>query len=70
MRACRIQAESGTESSSRLPLALSHMTPSTWVLSPAFTFHEFTQWLKMVTLPLVALGLLSLLWEVLQAGYR
>ncbi|XP_015682016.1 lipase maturation factor 2, partial [Protobothrops mucrosquamatus] len=35
----------------------------------AFTYHEFTQWLKRVTLPLVALGLLSLLWEVLQAGY-
>ncbi|XP_007439833.2 lipase maturation factor 2, partial [Python bivittatus] len=36
----------------------------------AFTYHEFMQWLKMVTLPLVALGFLSLLWEVLQAGYR
>ncbi|KAK9400330.1 lipase maturation factor 2 [Crotalus adamanteus] len=36
----------------------------------AFTYHEFMQWLKTVTLPLVALGLLSLLWEVLQAGYR
>uniref|UniRef100_U3ESK7 Lipase maturation factor n=1 Tax=Micrurus fulvius TaxID=8637 RepID=U3ESK7_MICFL len=36
----------------------------------AFTYHEFVQWLKAVTLPLVAVGLLSLLWEVLQAGYR
>ncbi|XP_053108807.1 lipase maturation factor 2 [Hemicordylus capensis] len=36
----------------------------------AFTYHEFMQWLKMVTLPLVGLGLLSLVWEILQAGYR
>nr|XP_056702627.1 lipase maturation factor 2 [Euleptes europaea] len=36
----------------------------------AFTYHEFMQWLKMVTLPLVGFGLLSLLWEILQAGYR
>ncbi|XP_015263345.1 PREDICTED: lipase maturation factor 2, partial [Gekko japonicus] len=36
----------------------------------AFTYHEFMQWLKMVTLPLVGLALLSLLWEILQAAYR
>uniref|UniRef100_A0ACB8EFP4 Lipase maturation factor 2 n=2 Tax=Sphaerodactylus townsendi TaxID=933632 RepID=A0ACB8EFP4_9SAUR len=36
----------------------------------AFTYHEFIQWLKMVTLPLAGFGLLSLLWEILQAGYR
>ncbi|XP_060632321.2 lipase maturation factor 2 [Anolis sagrei] len=36
----------------------------------AFTYHEFMQWLRMVTLPLVGFGLLSLVWEILQAGYR
>ncbi|XP_060100474.1 lipase maturation factor 2-like [Heteronotia binoei] len=36
----------------------------------AFTYHEFMQWLKMVTLPLVGLALLSLLWEILQGAYR
>ncbi|XP_077196643.1 lipase maturation factor 2 isoform X2 [Paroedura picta] len=36
----------------------------------AFTYHEFMQWLKMVTLPLVGLALLSLLWEVVLAAYR
>ncbi|XP_054844645.1 lipase maturation factor 2 [Eublepharis macularius] len=36
----------------------------------AFTYHEFMQWLKMVTLPLVGLCLLSLLWEVLLSAYR
>uniref|UniRef100_A0ABM5GLF6 Lipase maturation factor n=1 Tax=Pogona vitticeps TaxID=103695 RepID=A0ABM5GLF6_9SAUR len=36
----------------------------------AFTYHEFMQWLRMVTLPLVGIGFLSLLWEILQAGYR
>ncbi|XP_062990577.1 lipase maturation factor 2 [Elgaria multicarinata webbii] len=36
----------------------------------AFTYHEFMQWLKMVTLPLVGFGLVSLVWEILQAGYR
>lgn len=39
-------------------------------VSLAFTYHEFMQWLKMVTLPLVGLALLSLLWEILQSGYR
>uniref|UniRef100_A0A8D2LTG9 Lipase maturation factor n=1 Tax=Varanus komodoensis TaxID=61221 RepID=A0A8D2LTG9_VARKO len=36
----------------------------------SFTYHEFMQWLKTVTLPLVGLGFLSLAWEILQAGYR
>ncbi|XP_061493972.1 lipase maturation factor 2 [Rhineura floridana] len=36
----------------------------------AFTYHEFMLWLRMVTLPLVGIGLLSLVWEILQAGYR
>uniref|UniRef100_A0A8D2Q8S4 Lipase maturation factor n=1 Tax=Varanus komodoensis TaxID=61221 RepID=A0A8D2Q8S4_VARKO len=39
-------------------------------LPTAFTYHEFMQWLKTVTLPLVGLGFLSLAWEILQAGYR
>ncbi|KAM8820188.1 lipase maturation factor 2 [Eudromia elegans] len=36
----------------------------------AFTYHEFTQWLQAVTLPLVGLGFLSLAWEILAALYR
>ncbi|XP_053260813.1 lipase maturation factor 2 [Podarcis raffonei] len=36
----------------------------------AFTYHEFMLWLRMVTLPLAAIGLASLVWEILQAGYR
>ncbi|XP_072216729.1 lipase maturation factor 2 isoform X2 [Excalfactoria chinensis] len=36
----------------------------------AFTYHEFTQWLRAVTLPLVGLGFLSLSWEILSALYR
>ncbi|XP_075580733.1 LOW QUALITY PROTEIN: lipase maturation factor 2 [Pelecanus crispus] len=36
----------------------------------AFTYHEFTTWLRTVTLPLVGLGLLSLFWEILSALYR
>ncbi|NXS69267.1 LMF2 factor, partial [Pandion haliaetus] len=36
----------------------------------AFTYHEFTTWLRVVTLPLVGLGFLSLSWEILSAMYR
>uniref|UniRef100_A0A8C3B744 Lipase maturation factor n=1 Tax=Cairina moschata TaxID=8855 RepID=A0A8C3B744_CAIMO len=36
----------------------------------AFTYHEFTQWLRTVTLPLVGVGFLSLSWEILSALYR
>ncbi|XP_054705195.1 lipase maturation factor 2 [Grus americana] len=36
----------------------------------AFTYHEFTTWLRAVTLPLVGLGFLSLSWEILSAVYR
>ncbi|NXG40277.1 LMF2 factor, partial [Dromaius novaehollandiae] len=36
----------------------------------AFTYHEFTKWLRAVTLPLVGLGFLSLSWEILSAMYR
>uniref|UniRef100_A0A493SW29 Lipase maturation factor n=1 Tax=Anas platyrhynchos platyrhynchos TaxID=8840 RepID=A0A493SW29_ANAPP len=36
----------------------------------AFTYHEFTQWLRTVTLPLVGVGFLSLSWEILCALYR
>ncbi|NXL52144.1 LMF2 factor, partial [Podilymbus podiceps] len=36
----------------------------------AFTYHEFTTWLRTVTLPLVGLGFLSLSWEILSAMYR
>ncbi|NWR81997.1 LMF2 factor, partial [Centropus unirufus] len=36
----------------------------------AFTYHEFTTWLRTVTLPLVGLGFLSLSWEILVALYR
>ncbi|KAM9245642.1 lipase maturation factor 2 [Leptosomus discolor] len=36
----------------------------------AFTYHEFTTWLRAVTLPLVGLGFLSLCWEILSAMYR
>lgn len=38
--------------------------------APAFTYHEFTQWLRTVTLPLVGVGFLSLSWEILSALYR
>ncbi|XP_043824982.1 lipase maturation factor 2 [Dromiciops gliroides] len=36
----------------------------------AFTFHEFSQWLKVVTMPSVWLGVASLLWVLLTALYR
>ncbi|XP_056653500.1 lipase maturation factor 2 [Monodelphis domestica] len=36
----------------------------------AFTFHEFSQWLKAVTMPSVWLGVASLLWVLLSALYR
>ncbi|XP_074083253.1 lipase maturation factor 2 [Macrotis lagotis] len=36
----------------------------------AFTFHEFSQWLQMVMMPSVWLGMTSLLWVLLTALYR
>uniref|UniRef100_K7F4K2 Lipase maturation factor n=1 Tax=Pelodiscus sinensis TaxID=13735 RepID=K7F4K2_PELSI len=36
----------------------------------AFTYHDFIQWLKTVTLPIVGLSLLSLAWEIIYALYR
>ncbi|XP_068257771.1 lipase maturation factor 2 [Nyctibius grandis] len=36
----------------------------------AFTYHEFTRWLRVVTLPLAGLAFLSLSWEILSAMYR
>ncbi|OWK50800.1 Lipase maturation factor 2 [Lonchura striata] len=36
----------------------------------AFTYHEFTTWLRTVTLPLVGVAFLSLSWEILVALYR
>lgn len=38
--------------------------------SAAFTFHQFSQWLKMVTLPTMWLGGASLTWELLAASWR
>ncbi|KAK1327656.1 hypothetical protein QTO34_012945 [Cnephaeus nilssonii] len=38
--------------------------------STAFTFHQFSQWLKMVTLPTMWLGGTSLAWELLVALWR
>ncbi|XP_045411280.1 lipase maturation factor 2 isoform X2 [Lemur catta] len=35
-----------------------------------FTFHQFSQWLKTVTLPSVWLGVASLAWELLAAVWR
>ncbi|KAM5250586.1 lipase maturation factor 2 isoform 2-T2 [Hipposideros larvatus] len=35
-----------------------------------FTFHQFSQWLKMVTLPTMWLGAASLTWELLTALWR
>lgn len=35
-----------------------------------FTFHQFSQWLKMVTLPTMWLGGASLTWELLSALWR
>ncbi|XP_003461612.1 lipase maturation factor 2 isoform X1 [Cavia porcellus] len=35
-----------------------------------FTFHQFSQWLKMVTLPTMWLGAASLTWELLSALWR
>nr|XP_033814035.1 lipase maturation factor 2 isoform X2 [Geotrypetes seraphini] len=37
---------------------------------PSFTYHEFIQWLKTVTLPTVWIGAASLAWEILFAMYR
>ncbi|NXX35190.1 LMF2 factor, partial [Nicator chloris] len=39
-------------------------------LPAAFTYHEFTTWLRTVTLPLVGVAFLSLSWEILVAMYR
>lgn len=38
--------------------------------STAFTFHQFSQWLKTVTLPTMWLGAASLTWELLTALWR
>nr|KAF6495626.1 lipase maturation factor 2 [Rousettus aegyptiacus] len=35
-----------------------------------FTFHQFSQWLKVVTLPTIWLGVASLTWELLRALWR
>ncbi|XP_004460427.2 lipase maturation factor 2 [Dasypus novemcinctus] len=35
-----------------------------------FTFHQFSQWLKTVTLPTMWLGVASLAWELLAAFWR
>ncbi|RLV63920.1 hypothetical protein DV515_00017780, partial [Chloebia gouldiae] len=35
----------------------------------AFTYHEFTTWLRTMTLPLVGVAFLSLSWEILVALY-
>nr|XP_020036719.1 lipase maturation factor 2 [Castor canadensis] len=35
-----------------------------------FTFHQFSQWLKTVTLPTVWLGMASLAWELLTTLWR
>lgn len=40
------------------------------VSKATFTFHQFSQWLKMVTLPTVWLGAASLAWELLIALWR
>ena len=50
----------------RLEAAASLLT----LLSAAFTFHQFSQWLKMVTLPTMWLGAASLAWELLTALWR
>ncbi|NXU99932.1 LMF2 factor, partial [Cettia cetti] len=39
-------------------------------LPAAFTYHEFSTWLRAVTLPLVGVAFLSLSWEILVALYR
>lgn len=38
--------------------------------SAVFTFHQLSQWLKMVTLPTMWLGAASLAWELLTALWR
>lgn len=40
------------------------------VSKTTFTFHQFSQWLKMITLPTVWLGAASLAWELLVALWR
>lgn len=45
--------------------------PSSYsLLSTAFTFHQFSQWLKTVILPTMWLGAASLGWELLTALWR
>lgn len=36
----------------------------------AFTFHQFNQFLKAVTIPCVWMGVLSLMWEMIAAMFR
>lgn len=36
----------------------------------AFTFHQFNQFLKAVTIPCVWMGVLSLMWEMITAMFR
>jgi len=38
--------------------------------SAAFTFHQFNQLLKSVTIPSIWLGVLSLTWEMVTAMFR
>ncbi|XP_029378366.1 lipase maturation factor 2a [Echeneis naucrates] len=36
----------------------------------AFTYHQFNQFLKTVTIPCIWIGVLSLLWEIIKAMFR
>ncbi|KAK1166882.1 lipase maturation factor 2-like [Acipenser oxyrinchus oxyrinchus] len=36
----------------------------------AFTYHEFNQWLKTVTIPSIWIGVLSLTWEIITAMFK
>lgn len=41
-----------------------------YLFSAAFTFHQFNQFLKSVTIPCVWIGVLSLTWEMVAAMFR
>ncbi|MBN3296823.1 LMF2 factor, partial [Amia calva] len=38
--------------------------------SKSFTYHEFNQWLKMITGPTIWIGVLSLTWEIVTAMFK
>lgn len=58
------------ETCSKLALWTGGPSPVSLVSPPAFTYHQFNQFLKTVTFPCVWVGVLSLTWELITSMFR